>query len=368
MQVLTCASCGAALPCDVQEAAVTCRFCGTDNHIEGDDLPLAYHLEPVLESREAVRVVRAETSVAAVSEGFSRDLRVERTDLVFLPFNAIRASRAGRAVAVRERRSALPGTPGPIENGEAPEVDTRIVLGEILLDEPACDAAGLGAHLVRFEQNVFGRQGHPLLPYARDRVASLGMVLDPERHPRTLRSRLEVAGTDGPGRRIEAVGVQLMRVFYPVWAIRCVYAGRSHTFVVDALDGTVLTGRVPPSRRHAALATAASLFAAVVPLALACRAAVWWVSPSGGGAVEIGGIVTFGIASGLLASLAWGVSVMGLVTASLRRGRELVFRGGTLGEDVVNLPARDPVERLGLGILDLVDRMLAAGAEASRHG
>jgi hypothetical protein len=256
-----------------------------------------------------------------------------------------------------------PGGLDPDRDAERlPVEDTKIILNEMLLTEPACDAKDLGAGSVSFEGNAFGKQGMPLLPYSREKVARLGTVLEPERHPRELRRRLEEAGLEGEGRRIETVGAQLFQVYYPVWVVRGTYAGRSHRFVIDAVDGTLLAGRVPASRRHQALVSTAALLLAVCPLALALRGTLWWASPEGASGLASGGLLGWSIVLGvILLALAWGLMTMGWLTGTLLRSRELAFRGGLLAEDVVSLPARGPLERLGERILVTMQRALSHG-------
>jgi len=383
VHAFTCGACGGTLTGDDQEATVRCPWCDVDNRVVGEDLPLSAYLEPVVTSASAVRAVRGATSAQTIVAGFSRDLRIERKDLMFLPFNAVRAVRTGRMLVREERRRPSmsevqaafqvrlgagldgmferPAGLDPDRGTELPPVeDTKIILNEMLLTEPACDAESLGAGSVSFESNAFGKQGMPLLPYSREKVAQLGTVLEPERHPRELRRRLDEAGMEGEVRRIETVGAQLFQVYYPVWVVRGTYAGRSHRFVVDAVDGTLLAGRVPASRRHQALVSTAALLLAVGPLTLALRGAVWWASRGGASGLDSGGPLEWAIVlGGVLLALGWGLMTMGWLTGTLLRSRELAFRGGLLAEDVVRLPAGGPVERLGESILLAMERVLS---------
>ncbi len=392
VHAFTCDACGGTLTGDDHEASLRCPWCDVDNCIVGDDLPLSLYLEPAVTSASAVRAVRSATSAGTVASGFSRAVRIERKDLIFLPFNAVRAVRTGRMIVREDRRRPSlaevqpslplrmgagldgvfqrPGSWSPEKAGDAPPAeDTKIILCEILLSEPACDALDLGATSVSFERNAFGREGLPLLPYSREKVARLGSVLEPERHPRQLRRRLDEAGMHGEDRWIEAVGAQLFQVFYPVWVVRGTYAGRSHRFVVDAVDGTLLAGRVPASRTHQALVSTAALLLAVSPLTLAVRGTAWWASPDGASGLESGGLFEWSVVlTGILVTLGWGLMTMGWLTGTLLRSRELAFRGGLLSEDVVSLPARGPVERLGERILLMVDRAFTPGGRAGRHG
>ncbi|MBW2260971.1 MAG: hypothetical protein JRG91_03280 [Deltaproteobacteria bacterium] len=393
VHAFTCDACGGTLTGDDHEAAVRCPWCGVDNCIVGEDLPLSLYIEPVVTSASAVRAVRSATSAGTVTTGFSLDVRIDRKDLIFLPFNAIRAVRTGRMIVRQDRRRPVraevqpsfqlrmgsgldgvfgrPGGGGVLEtDGALPPIDdTKIILTEILLSEPACDAVDLGASSVSFERNAFGSEGMPLLPYSREKVARLGSVLEPERHPRELRRRLDEAGGVGEGRRIETVGAQLFQVYYPVWVVRGTYAGRSHGFVVDAVDGTLLAGRVPASRKHQALVSTAALLLAVCPLTLVVRGAAWWASPEGAAGLTSGGIFGWSVVlTVILLALGWGLMTMGWLTGTLLRSRELVFRSGLLAEDVVSLPARGPVERLGERILLTVERAFSLGVKAARHG
>jgi hypothetical protein len=381
VHAFTCDACGGTLTGDDHEATVRCPWCDVDNRIVGQDLPLSLYLEPVVTATSAVRAVRGATSAATIVAGFSRDLRIERKDLMFLPFNAVRSVRTGRMLVREERRRPAaartslqvklgagldgmferPGGLDPDRDTDLPPVeDTKIILNEMLLTEPACDAADLGAESVSFESNAFGKQGMPLLAYSREKVARLGTVLEPERHPRELRRRLDEAGMEGQVRRIETVGAQLFQVYYPVWVVRGTYAGRSHRFVVDAVDGTLLAGRVPASRRHQALVSTAALLLAVCPLTLALRGTLWWASPEGASGLATGGLLGWSIVlSVVLLALAWGLMTMGWLTGTLLRSRELAFRGGLLAEEVVSLPARGPLERLGERILLTMQRALS---------
>jgi hypothetical protein len=383
VHAFTCGACGGTLTGDDHEATVRCPFCDVDNHVMGEDLPLSLYLEPVVSEASAVRAVRSATSAGSIVPGFSREMRIDRKDLVFLPFNAVRAVRTGRMLVTKEKRRPARAEVQPsfqvtlgagldsmferpgghvagTETEEPPGEDTKIILTEILLTEPACDAADLGVGSVSFERNAFGKQGMPLVPYSREKVARLGAVLEPERHPRELRRQLEEAGAGAGERQIEAVGAQLFQVFYPVWVVRGTYAGRSHRFVVDAVDGTLLAGRVPASRRHQAVVNTAALLIAVSPLALALRASVWWASPGGASGLTEGGLLGWSLVlTGILLALGWGLMTMGWLTGTLLRSRELVFRGGLLAEDVVSLPARGPLERLGERLLMAMDRVLA---------
>jgi hypothetical protein len=391
VHAFACAACGGTLTGDDHEPSFTCPWCETDNHVMGEDLPRCFYVEPALESGEAVRVLRRETSASSVDPGFSRSLRVERRDLVFLPFNALRAVRAGRMIVRKEKRRpegqpALrismgsgidraferPGSAMSMvgESFGPREMDTKIVFSEMLLSEPACDAATLGADGVELERNVFGKQGRPLVPYSREGVSSRGTVLEPERHPRELRERLEEAGrTDaGEGRRIEIASGQLMQIFYPVWVVRGTYAGRSHRFVVDAVDGTMLAGRVPASSRHRAAVSTAAMLLAAGPITLAGRGASWWASAEGGGGLSSGGLLAWVVvACVLLVAAGWGLMVMGWLTGTLLRSRELVFRRGLLSEEIVSVPATGPVERLGERILAATEKIFSAGMGAARY-
>jgi hypothetical protein len=387
VHAFSCAACSGTLTCDDHEPSVTCPFCETDNYLYGDDLPRSFFIEPVLDEARAVKIVRRETAARIVAAGFSRRLRIERRDLVFLPFNAVRAVRTGRIVVREEKqaRASLTGGGTSLElsitagvdralEGDrpaaAPARDTRILFNEFLMHEPACDA-GLGAEHVRFERNVFGREGRPLEPFNRGRIASRGAVLEPEIHPRVLRERLEEAGRDeaDASRRIDIVGAQLFQIYYPVWIVRGTFEGRSHRFVVDAVDGILLGGRVPASRRHRAVVSTSALLLAAAPITLALRGTAWWLSPEGGGGLEAGGPVMLAIiAAGLLAAGGWGLMVMGWLTGTLLRSRELVFKAGLLAEEVVDLPASGPIESLAVRLLAAAEKLLSGGAEAARYG
>jgi hypothetical protein len=387
-----CGACGGTLTGDEHEASVTCPWCETDNLIDGEDLPRTYWVEPVLDEHRAVRELRRAASRPQVERGFSRELRIERRDLLFLPFNALRAVRTGRMVIEKRagrrpaptRSSMMADSTTPLTSafgavydgvGESGtpariEEDTKILFSEIVLSEPAFDAASLGAGGVDFERNVFGSNGQPLLPYDRRRIAVRGGILEPEVHPRVLRARLEESGRPGAAavgsdRRIDAVGVELYRVYYPVWVVRGTYGGRSHRYVVDAVDGTLLAGRVASARRYRAGVGTAGVFLAAAPLALGLRATAWWVRAEG----FLQGDVIFGavMALALLTALGWALMVMGWVVGSLHRSRELVFRGGALVEEVVDLPGRDPLSRWGLRVLGWSDSLVRGLGRGARH-
>jgi hypothetical protein len=391
-----CASCGGTLTGDDHESTITCPWCKTDNFLAGDDLPRSYWIEPVLDQSQAVREVRRSTGRPEVEKGFSEALRIERKELVFLPFNAVRAIRTGRMLISEKkpdrasmyqrdlgvadsmwgagvRPMGVFGTLNQIQSEPQPVRDTKILFAEIVLSEPACDAAELGAREVAFERNVFGNTGLPLKPYNRRAIADTGCILEPERHPRALVRKLDEAGrgiVPGTDRKaIESIGVQLYQVFYPVWVVRGIFDGRSQRFVVDALDGTLLAGRVPASRTHRAAVATAGIFLAGAPVALMLRAVIWWIGFDRGGSLMSGDLFMLGLlATGLLLASGWGLMVMGWVAGSFRMSHELVVKGGELTEDVIGLPGRGALEKLGLRLLEWSDRTFSVTSRAARDG
>lgn len=393
VHAFTCGSCGGTLTEHVHEPTVRCPWCDTDNLLAGEDLPRTYWLEPLVTGRAAVRAVREATSRPDVEKGFSRALRIERRDLLFLPFNALRAIRTGRMLVKEEKidraglhRHSMLGDAlspslsstaiAPLTQASSPRVptrttrDTKILLSEIILSEPACDASDLGADHIEFERNVFGARAPVLEPYSRGKIASLGSLLEPERHPRELTRRLDDAGVAQVGdkalRQIQSVGTQLYQVYYPVWVIRGTYASRSHRFVVDGVDATVVAGRVPASRGHLAAVGTAGVILASAPTALTLRASRWVLDNAGG---DLGGdfLVLGGLAMVLAVSVGWGLTVMGWLLGSLRRSRELVFRAGDPVQDLVELPGRGPLEKMGLRLLDWTDRIISPSDRAAPH-
>lgn len=268
---LGCPACGATLTRREETRTVRCRACGNRIALAGVEGTTRFQIVPSVSREGAIATVRRCLASWPVREGTAARAAIVATELFWVPFHEFEALQAGTVLRSRGvqivRAGRVDWSTGArrfvdaqgreISESEHYErrrteiLDTAVVLRTHRTSGPAGGAADWGLSAIdlaalRDDDQVrivpFGSPGLPR-----------GHVL-PQHRGRAEIER-DVRGTAGAQGNAELtfLASDLRVVFVPVWIVRYRVDRHPYAFVVDAVRGSVLSGRAPETLRRGVL-------------------------------------------------------------------------------------------------------------------
>jgi len=249
---LGCPACGGALAAAEGQRLVTCRYCRGTVLV---DVPGAL-------ARYAVSLgVHQEGARAAAQQfleqsGVPRALRAAHprleSKLCYLPFYEFTAYRLGTFLL---KETVKP--PAPLGEESSPEAldrwrqeapvareDTRVVEASVLRVGPACRLPELGVERIPLESLRQSKTPAALDSFDLGDLQRRAVVFTPTEPPHRFREDAEwriPVRSDRTG----LVAQRLKLLYYPVWQVQFLYAGRPYQIAVDGVTGTILAAQAP---------------------------------------------------------------------------------------------------------------------------
>lgn len=269
---LGCPSCGATLARREDERTVRCSACGNRCVLTGVEAIPRFQVVPAVGRERATAIVRAALAKWPVRAGTAERAAIVAADLVWVPFYEFEAVQAGFVRHTKQVQSVRGGRvdwsegrrrfvdPQGREISEAEYYrrrDVGVVDTTVVLRSHHVTGAAAGADGWRLEEIDLDR----ILSAPSVRVVPFGSPDAPQGHvlpPRRGRTDAEedvrrVAATHADASEMSFLAPELRYVFTAVWVVRYRVDRHPYTFVVDATDGRVLTGRAPEAPRRGAL-------------------------------------------------------------------------------------------------------------------
>ncbi len=274
----TCPSCGGALRINEGERSIRCGYCSSALLIAAPRGLRSFILKPSTTPGKArLAAIRwiADESSGRIS---ARETAIVDQRLVHVPFWRLRGRVMGwlsgeRTKLVRvEIASADPrSTETRTTMREERTPYSRLLFKRIDWSAPACVLPSLGLQGISFRTDFLEWD---VLDAGRRREHTVALPTRSERSARRdalsfLAHFATAAGTTVRASRFQLFDSSLSLYYYPVYLLRYRHAERIYTVTVDAGNGLVVRGEVPPRRR----VNAKRLFFG--PAALAALAALW---------------------------------------------------------------------------------------------
>jgi LSD1 subclass zinc finger protein len=253
---IECPTCRGSLGVERWSRVTRCAYCDTPLLVEAQGVLPRYYAAPKADKDSARRSLQRALQHSDIPKGFMATSSLRSCELYFVPFHELTAKRVGLMAQRRENRLV----PGIFDDSAqtrplasmamkkiptGPEVDTRVLLGDVHLSLPAVELTSWGLGGISLSK---ARTEHlvKILPYDSKLISSFGRVLSPRLDPnRLLPSAFPQRRAVGDDTTYDSVRLGL--VFYPVWRLRYVYRGRLYSATVDAVTGACLFLRAPQS-------------------------------------------------------------------------------------------------------------------------
>lgn len=289
-----CPACGATLAFREGQRTAPCAACGGRALLRLGDGIARERVAANLDAAAAIARVRRAWSEGPVDPDLAAAARFDVPEAFLAPLWEVEAVRAGlveRDLGVMSVRSGHmlrdadgkaryvddAGREIPVHEyylrRERPVRDTRV---HLLADARSGPAGGPAEwRLEAFD--VAALRADPSVtftPWSHDDAARDASVL-PVRVAATEAART----TGGIANDLHLLGAEVRYVYVPLWVVRCRAAGRTYTYVIDAVQGRILAGRAPEAPRRGALV--GGLAAAAIGFVAGKIAATIVASPSG---------------------------------------------------------------------------------------
>jgi len=240
LQGLTCPRCGGTVPIPEGQAIVICPFCDLRSVVKGERGVRRYQVPCRINHDQALQAYQKFFgSSPAMAANVGRQAVLQEAFLVHLPFWAAWGSGLGWVFGRKQVGSG--------DNRHLEPREVKIV-EDLDWNGAACDVGEFGVTRISL-------QGRPLEPSDPDQLHNTGMVFEPvssseealeiaqESFERTLQSKANLDEVSQSLVRI--IRPLLGLVYYPLWAIRYLYKGRSFQVVLDGYSGEVLYAKAP---------------------------------------------------------------------------------------------------------------------------
>ena len=249
---VTCPACGGEQDLREGVKSFNCKYCSTLLITKGVDGVVKYYVPNEIQRNIAIQNAFNWLGKGLVkARGLKTASKIDDAFLVFIPYWRVRADVIGWVFG-RERRTRT------VNNRvETYYVDVeKKILQTYDKTYAACDVAELGVRKVNLA-------GDKMLPVNFEQLQQEGMLFnivssETEITDFAKKEFVEAAVATAKVDQITFEHNDLVRpstniVYYPLWVVRYVFAGRTYQVVVDGEDGTICYGKAPGNNLYRAV-------------------------------------------------------------------------------------------------------------------
>jgi uncharacterized membrane protein YeaQ/YmgE (transglycosylase-associated protein family) len=249
---VTCPACGGEQDLREGVKSFNCKYCGTLLVVKGVDGVVKYYVPNNLQRNIAIQnAFNWLGKGLAKARGLKSGSKIDDAFLVYIPYWRVRADVIGWVFG-QERRTRTVNN-----RTETYYVDVeKKILQTYDRTYAACDVAELGVRKVNLA-------GDKMLPVNFEELQAQGMLFNIVSSETEVTDAAEKEFTDNAvsSARVDRITFQhhdLVRpsvniVYYPLWVVRYVFAGRTYQVVVDGEDGTICYGKAPGNNLYRAV-------------------------------------------------------------------------------------------------------------------
>ncbi len=249
---ITCPACSGELDLMEGMKSFNCKFCGTLLITKGVDGVMKYYVPNCYQRNIAIQ-----NAFNWLGHGFSKarglkaSAKVDDAFLVYIPYWRVRADVIGWVFGKERRTQTVNGR----TTTYYVDVEKQI-LKTYDKTYAACDVAELGVRKVNLA-------GDEMKPVNFDELQTQGMLFNIISSEKEI---TDLAKEQFVNEAVSSVNVDqvtfqhndLVRpsvniVYYPLWVVRYVFAGRTYQVIVDGQDGTICYGKAPGNNLYRAV-------------------------------------------------------------------------------------------------------------------
>ncbi|MBN2802652.1 MAG: hypothetical protein JXR91_06135 [Deltaproteobacteria bacterium] len=238
---LSCPACKGAVGFTQIYRIITCAYCGTSLLVEAGNHVPEYYAEHKIDKEKARRILQKFLLNKALPQSLMKHAAFKKAELSYLPFNELKAKRAGTIERVKKsERYSLNSLVPPVESR-----DTAVITGDVHRIEPAVAINDLGIEDIDIMEQLRSRTIE-LLPFSRSEQGANGRIFIPEIDPSTMIEQMSLKGfANDLNDHTGYMEIRARRIFYPVWRLQYRFKNRVYNGVIDGVTGHPLFMSAP---------------------------------------------------------------------------------------------------------------------------